>query len=945
MIDAQTTRPIQCECCGFAFKFAASEHSTKVSCPACGGENLLTHCLRVPCTENFPANSPKINPPKINTKNGIALPQISAVNPNNLSEDDLLKCRAKNCPRMKHHRGGGCAHHPHSCAVTETSGHDYDYRQWITLLLTVCIQIIVLFGSVIFILTNNETITQTITQTESSLTQVAVNKSTELQPLFPTAVTAPTPTTVQPETAKPVKPEQAVADLAKETIHSATNTPQSPKSKKNTVSNNLSPTKQGENHPVIQSPFPVQPASPATATTKEFVTIEPITIEQTTSESPTKNETKPTTVQNEKDKFEKDKFEIINFESVKPESVKPETVKLETVKPEILSHEIAPPVKSSGMSKVTLKKENVTDKSLPEVIRIAAAEALLEESVTSLISDPEQSLKDILSSVKTFEELGRSIPSVAYWLLGQAHASLSWGKMFLINMPSVENMAISSDSHWLLTQGQDNSVWIWDLFRDQNNRSGVQLDSGKIPYAKLLFSPDLRLIIGGRIDGTVLIWDMARPNPAETPVMLKEKVIGLRDLQISPDGCWLAAFGGSVRSSLEVVRNNRYVDSVGAAVQIETAFGENKNYFCNLNEPLPPSRVVRLHSTIPLQNAISANPITYSEIHGEIPNDEKPANERPANELPFKITEQLTLGEQPFLSRKNIQVSFLSEYSAVQPEKQLQKTVTDSETVTTLSEPNAVWLWDLRQIQNGFIPPPIVLRGHKQEIRLIQFSGDSGKLAVGGKDSTTLIYDLREGKTNEIPLVLRGHRLDITAIAFAPNNSWVATGSRDNTVRLWNLTGSKSVPDSVVLNGHLGWISSLAVDQSGTRLFSGSYDKTIRIWRLDRNDIKTAVEREPLVLQSNQGVIRELALSPDGKKLISLGGDSSLRIRNIDGTIDDRHSVTLRNRMLPISKISLTPDNRWLVFSYTNQKNPANSGIRLWPLNFKHLVQIASENE
>jgi WD40 repeat protein len=922
MIDAQTTRPIQCECCGFVFKFAASEHSTKVSCPACGGENLLTHCQHVSCTEKFPVNSseisseisleispevlPEIHSQKIDTKSGITLPQISVVD---LNADELQRCRAKNCPRMKYHHGGGCSHQQHSCTAAKKSGDDWDYQQWITLLLTVCIQIIVLFGSGIFILSNNEK----NTQADGSLAQVTVNKNPDWQQLFPTTSTASSQKTTKPEI---VNPKPPVAGLVKEPIFPETNKPNSQKPKEKIATNQLPQTKSAENNPLIQSPFLIQPVIPSTVTTKELVTPEFAAAETATPQLPTKTETKSSSLQNEKDKFEKDKPETVN--------------------PELLSHGIAPPVKSMEKPKVALKKENATNKSLPEVVRLAAAEVLLEESLTSLMSNPEQSLKDVLDSVKTFEEFGRSLPSTAYWILGQAHASLSWGKMFLTNIPSIENMVVSSDSHWLLTQCQDNSVWLWDLFHDPNNRSGIKLDSGKTPYVKLLFSPDLRLIIGGRADGSVLVWDMARPNPAEVPVLLKEKVIGLRDLQISPDGCWLAAFGGAMRSSLEVVRNNRYVDSVGATVQIETAFGGNENYFCNLNKPFSPSQSVRLHSAIPLPEIVSTIPMFSGEI---------PADEEPANELPVKMAKWSSLGEQPFLTRKNVQVSFLSEYSTIQAEKSLPKTADDSETATALLEPNVVWLWDLRQISNGFISPPIVLRGQKQEIRLIQFSNDSSKLAVGGKDSTTLIYDLREGKTERVPLVLRGHHLDVTAIAFAPNNSWVATGSRDNTVRLWNLTGSKPLPDSVVLNGHLGWISSLAVDQSGTQLFSGSYDKTIRIWRLDRNDIRTAVEREPLVLQSNQGVIRELALSPDGKKLISLGGDNSLRIRNIDGTIDDRHSVVLRNRMLPISKMGLTPDNRWLVFGYTNQKNPANSGIRLWPLNIKHLVQIASENE
>ncbi|MDR0335690.1 MAG: hypothetical protein LBI18_01220 [Planctomycetaceae bacterium] len=943
MIDAQTTRPIQCECCGFAFKFAASEHSTEVSCPACGGENLLTHCLRFPCKENLSdtpsdnlsdsllrnfsnnvSNNFSKNCAEVSTQNRFSLPLIS--------DADLMKCRAKNCPRIKRSSNANCFHHENSCqnchenscTVEKVSEYDNeynnnyrsDYKQWITLLLTVCVQIIVLFGALFFILIDG----RKAAQPDHSSSQVIINKGTDFPIEFPTTTTAPLLATVRSETMsaetiKPenikleiVKPNPAVANVVTKTKSSETNVSEFQKQKKNNVSNKLPQTERIDK--------PTQPLlSETTATnateTKKLIT-EPATTDHATKKMLAQN------VDKNEDKNEQSKNNDNIHINDQFETVQPKPLPLETIS-----------AKPAETTKVALKKENATNKLLPEVIRVAAAEALLEEAVTSLISDPEQSLQDILSAVGTFEEFGRSLPSTAYWILSQTYASLSWGKMFLINLPAVENLTISSDSHWLLTQCQDNSVWIWDLFRDQNNRNGVQLDSGKIPFVKLLFSPDLRLIIGGRTDGTLQIWDMARPNPAEAPVTLNEKVIGLSDLQISPDGCWLAAFGGSAKSSFEIVRNNRYINDVGSSMQIATVFGEDGNYFCNLNEPIPPCRIVRLHSMLPLPDTAYGTPMI-------------------SNSTPVKVTTKPVLREQHFSLRKNIQVSFLSESSVTLPEKSLPKAtdISVSETIV-LSEPNVVWLWDLRQIQNGFIPPPIVLRGHDQEIRLIQFSADSGKLAVGGKNSTTLIYDLRNSKTDGIPLVLRGHHLDITAIAFAPNGSWVATGSRDNTIRLWNLTDSKKVTNSVVLNGHCGWISSLTVDQSGTRLFSGSYDKTIRVWRLDRNDIKTATEREPLVLQSNQGVIQELALSPDGKKLISLGGDNSLRMRNIvDGTIvDDRHSVMFRNRMLPISKIALTPDNRWLVFGYTNQKNPANSGIRLWPLHFDHLLQIASENE
>jgi WD40 repeat protein len=780
--------------------------------------------------------------------------------------------------------------------VTEIPVQNQNQQQWLILLLTVCIQIIVLFGSGIYILTEPRT---TAAKTDHS--QVVIKNSPDLYQPLPAITNVPSSETAKSEPIKSesakselikpesAKPEPAITNLVKETISPITVSSQNPNS------DIVSDTKTKPEKSKIPSPVPSVFSSTSLVT---------------------ETAAKTRTVQNEKGKTE-------TVQSNQPN----QSEQSEQLKVSKATSSVTTSAKPLETATVTLKKENATNKALPEAIRIAAAESLFEESAALLNSEPERSLKDILSAVKTFEELGRSIPSAAYWALGQAYASLSWGKMFLLNSPSVENVTVSSDSRWMLTQRQDNSVWIWDLFRDQNSRNGIQLDSGRIPYVKLAFSPDLRLIIGGRTDGTILIWDMARPNPAETPVSLKEKVIGLRDLQISPDGCWLAAFGGQARSSAEIVRNNRYVDSIESVesfVPIETDFVANENYFRNIKEPFPSYRIVRLRSIMPLPDNFSGNSII-------------------SNTIPLEFVGNAAFQEQPISSHKNIQVTFLSEYSTASPEKPLPETRVGSEIVTTLSEPNSVWLWDLRQVHNGFIPPPIVLRGHKQEIRLIQFSADSGKLAVGGEDSTTLIYDIRERKIDRVPFVLRGHRLDITAITFAPNGSWVATGSRDNTIRLWNLTDSKGTPDSVVLNGHLGWISSLIVDQSGTRLFSGSYDKTIRIWRLDRNDIKTATEREPLILQSHQGVVRELALSPDGKKLVSLGGDGSLRMRNIDGVIDERHSVTLRNRMLPISKIALTPDNRWLIFSYTNQKNPANSGIRLWPLDLDHLMQLISE--
>ncbi len=261
-----------------------------------------------------------------------------------------------------------------------------------------------------------------------------------------------------------------------------------------------------------------------------------------------------------------------------------------------------------------------------------------------------------------------------------------------------------------------------------------------------------------------------------------------------------------------------------------------------------------------------------------------------------------------------------------------------------------IWLWDLQRLHEGTLPVATLLYGPSERnhgvrdcvIHALVFSENSAKLAAACSDGTACVYNLGDKAPNHSMTVLRGHRFDVTALAFGPDGKWLATGSRDNAIRLWNLQGV-SPPESVVLDGHIGWISALTVNAQGDTLYSGSYDKTIRIWDISLSNPYAVRDKEPQVLQNEQGVIQEILLSPDESKLISRGGDGSLRIQNLDGPKDHRHSILFRNRMLPINRVTVTPDGSRLIFSYINQRDPAKSGVRVWPLEPERLAELASE--
>ncbi|MDR1480413.1 MAG: hypothetical protein LBJ00_15875, partial [Planctomycetaceae bacterium] len=230
-----------------------------------------------------------------------------------------------------------------------------------------------------------------------------------------------------------------------------------------------------------------------------------------------------------------------------------------------------------------------------------------------------------------------------------------------------------------------------------------------------------------------------------------------------------------------------------------------------------------------------------------------------------------------------------------------------------------------------------------KSIRVLKISKDSNWLATGSDDMTARIYNLRGTYPGVEQTVLKGHQSGVMSIVFSVEGGWMATGSQDNTVRLWKLSGSKNPPESVELRGHIGWVSALATDDSGELLVSGSFDKTVRVWNIPAKNIEQAATREPTVIQTEQGLVRQLLLTGDGKVLVSLGGDFSLRLWGADegGGFNLGNTLLIRNRLLPIAHIAITPDDRWLIFDYINQQDAKNSGIRLFHLQLEELLKSA----
>ena len=209
--------------------------------------------------------------------------------------------------------------------------------------------------------------------------------------------------------------------------------------------------------------------------------------------------------------------------------------------------DILSPPPLSGAPVITTDEHVEPTPSLPlppvDPNSLEMADALLKLAKTTLAEAPEQCVEQVMRAAQIYEQHGHPLPQSLYWILSNAFAAQAWGEPLLDSAHAVETMTLSPDSRYLLAQLRDRTVRLWDLQGSEHERSAYLLDAGSAEYVKFMFTPNLRWIIGGQKNGTIRIWDMSLRNPAETVVTLRERVPELQDIQISPDGQWLAAFG------------------------------------------------------------------------------------------------------------------------------------------------------------------------------------------------------------------------------------------------------------------------------------------------------------------------------------------------------------------------------------------------------------------
>jgi guanine nucleotide-binding protein subunit beta-2-like 1 protein len=123
--------------------------------------------------------------------------------------------------------------------------------------------------------------------------------------------------------------------------------------------------------------------------------------------------------------------------------------------------------------------------------------------------------------------------------------------------------------------------------------------------------------------------------------------------------------------------------------------------------------------------------------------------------------------------------------------------------------------------------------GHSGYVNSVTVSPDGSLCASGGKDGTSMLWDLNEGKHL---YTLNGNEV-VNALSFSPDRYWLsaAVGS---SIKIWDLETKSSIDDlkidaaGATARKSAAEVTSLAWAADGRTLFAGYTDNVIRVWRL-----------------------------------------------------------------------------------------------------------------
>ena len=473
------------------------------------------------------------------------------------------------------------------------------------------------------------------------------------------------------------------------------------------------------------------------------------------------------------------------------------------------------------------------------------------------------------------------------------------------------------------------------------------IDSAGVVQAVSL-SPGHRLLAVAGADGTLRLWNVARPGhpvPAGAPLLAANRQEPLYAVAFSPDGSLLAAAGAGRTVMLWDMRapgrparvarltgpaNTVYslaFSSRGALLAAGSA--DHTVRLWNVADPADPKAVgTPLTGPGSYVQSVAFSPDAAVLAAGSADktvrlwNVSVPAHPR-------------TLG-QP-LTGPAQQVNSV----AFSP---------DGRTLAAGSQDHKVWLWNVttpaRPAREG------TLTGATDWVNAVAFSPDGRSLAAGSSDGRALVWDLdTRTVTAELPQpqpvtslawdsdsrlvagdadgqvrtwvvptpVLRAGGA-VNSVAYSSDGRLLAVGGPD--LQLWDPVTRAQLAATAVPGPAGTIVNAVAFLAGGTTLAAGYSDGDLQLWKVAHGRSLARLSRP--VRASAKGLVEFTAFSPRGRLLATSGDDGTVRLWSVTDPAHPRLVVTLHDSGTYVFSVAFSPDGRTLAAA------SADDLTRLW---------------
>jgi WD40 repeat protein len=219
-----------------------------------------------------------------------------------------------------------------------------------------------------------------------------------------------------------------------------------------------------------------------------------------------------------------------------------------------------------------------------------------------------------------------------------------------------------------------------------------------------------------------------------------------------------------------------------------------------------------------------------------------------------------------------------------------------TKSILAVGRDNTVRLWGL--LSGKLIA---TLKGHRQLVVRVAFSGDGKLLASGSNDATVMVWDVDKGQEKA---TLKGHFELVNDIAFSPNGKRIASVAGRTPgnceIKLWSVATWEE--ETSWKAEDLG--NRIAFDPDSTRIVATPkmHSDLLQVW-----DVNSG--KKTTIPTTHDGIVRCVAFSPNGKVLATGGSDYSVKLLD---SVTHKEKSTLRAHGGVVSCVGFSGDGKLL---------------------------------